>query len=129
MVLDATWEFNRGCLPATLILLHVGPSSWLLELPYSMVARFQVRGHSSHQPFSRVGPELPLHHFHYILLIRIVDDPVKIQGDREVCSISHCVCVSVGQGGGGWLQQILAIFNPLKYPVKRLAKDLNKCFA
>ena len=91
-----------------------------------MVARFQVRGHSSRQPFSTVGPGLPLHRFHYILLIRVVDDPVKIQGDRGVSSISHCVCLC---GGGGWVQQILAICNPLKDPVKRLAKDLNKNFA
>ena len=76
-----------------------------------MVARFQVRGHSSRQPFSTVGPGLPLHRFHYILLIRVVDDPVKIQGDRGVSSISHCVCLCGGggvmgsewhQGGGGW---------------------------
>ena len=78
----------------------MGLSAWLLELPHSMVAKFQERGRSSHQPFPRVGPELALHHFRYILLSKILNGPVQIQGDkRSIFHLSLCV---------GWLQQMLS---------------------
>lgn len=62
-----------------------------IEFPCSMVARFQVRGHSSCQPSSRLGSELAVHHLHCILLIKVVNDSAQIQGGREIYSTTQSV--------------------------------------
>ena len=56
-----------------------------------MVAGFQVSKHIIHQPFSRLGPELALHHFCYILLIKSSGTQWRFKG-LEKYSPSLIVC-------------------------------------
>lgn len=67
-----------------------------------------VPSEQTHYPsaFFKAGPRTGTASFLLYSIDQVIRNPVKIQGVREVQSISHCVWE--------WLQWIFTIFNPLQ---------------